>query len=889
MTRTNWTVATALLAAMPLAAAAQDAPQQRKITQGTLSALGKEGKPLGDCPLKHTDVKVTISAHLAYVTVTQQFANPFAEKIEAVYTFPLGADAAVGEMLMRVGDRIIEGQIKPREEARQIYEAAKAAGHVASLLDQERPNIFTQSVANIEPGKEIDITIGYTETLKYRDGVYQFVFPMVVGPRFIPGPPPVSPGGPPPQPVPLPAGAAKPNARGLRPAGPVPEGTPAVPDADRITPPVTPEGTRAGHDISISGMIDAGMPVKDAHARLHDVKIDFKNADHTRVAFELAKKKELPNKDFVLEFTTAADDIAEGVITCADKRGGHFMLVLQPPKKVTPAQIRPREIIFVIDTSGSQQGFPLETSRAIMDKVVQELRKDDTFNILQFANTTKQLFDKPVANTKANRDAALAFIRGLKAAGGTQLDKAITAALEGKPDGERLRLVIFFTDGLIGHDFQVLDIVRKNAAASRVFVYGTGNSANRFLLDNMARLGRGEVEYAMSPKEAEKAVSAFYNRIDAPVLTDISIDWGDLKDVVIADEVYPKALGDLFSVQPIVVKGRYKPGQRTETAGITITGRTATGNYRRRVGVTLPPAGAGGNMAIPQQWARAKIDELMSENYIGAQTGKADPNIKDKIVALAMDYRLMTQYTSFVAVEMKEVTIGGEVRRVEVPVEMPEGMSYEGVFGEGGQGQGRRNFAMAKGGPGGGWGGGGMLGGAMPALARAAVPGAMRRPMAPAPSPTGAAAPGKPMSPVAGPFTAAEKRKEAAADAPDGRHYRYGAQAIKEDTKLSDAEKKTKIAEMKLAKCLQGLAARLDKNGNFSEGKVVVKDGKITLAVYLNKLDDAALEELKKLGFVKLLDAPAVQMVIGTIEVKKLQDLAYLDCVRRIDLPTFAK
>lgn len=866
MTATRLAVAALAVAATVAAAPAQE----RKITQGTLTAL-KDGNALGDCPLKHTDVKVSISAHLAYVSVTQTFANPYPDKIEAVYTFPLGAKAAVSEMLMRVGDRIIEGQIKPREEARQIYETAKAAGRVASLLDQERPNIFTQSVANIEPGKEIQITIGYTEELKYRDGLYEFVFPMVVGPRFVPGAIQPSPGNPPPAlPAPAVKGAAKPGAvRG----GPAPVAGPvAVPDADKISPPVTPEGTRAGHDISISGTIDAGMPLKSVQARLHDVKVDYKSDDKSRATFELAAKKELPNKDFVLEFATATDEIAEGVITHADKKGGHFMLVLQPPAKVTPAQIRPRELVFIIDISGSQAGFPLETSKAIMDQVIQEVRKDDTFNVIAFENNTTSCWDKPVANTQENRDKARAFIKDLKPRGGTQIEKPLTDALTGKHDPEKLRMVVIFTDGLVGHDLFVLDLVKKHAGTSRVFVYGTGNSANRFLLDNMARLGRGEVEYALNVKEAERAVKTFYGRIDAPVLTDISIDWGDLKDVVIAEEVYPKAMPDLFSVQPLTVKGKFRPGGKPVTASVTVTGRTASGNYKRKIGLTLPAETAGGNPAIPQQWARSKIEDLMAEDYIGAQSGKPDAANKERIVGLGMTYRLMTQYTSFVAVEMKEITVGGEPRRVEVPVEMPEGMSYEGVFG---QGQGG--------------GGGMMMRGQMAKVLAPAAPMAMAAKPA-ANMPTGAASGG------AMPAGRPERRYAEAGDMAAAAWHGSADKLIKADAKLTDAEKKTRIAEMKtriaemkLAKVLQGLAAKLDKEGNFAEGKLVVKGGKLEVAVYLNKLDDAALKELEKLGFVKLLDAASVQMVIGSIEVKKLEDLAYLDCVRRVDLPTFAK
>ena len=645
----------------------------RAVTQGRLDAIGEGNKQLGPCPLKHTDVTVSISGPVVYVSVTQKFANPFQEKIEAVYTFPLGADAAVNEMMMVIGDRQILGKVKPREEARKVYEQAKAAGHVAGLLDQQRANIFTQAVANIEPGEAVEVTIGYTQTLKYEDGTYRFVFPMVVGPRFIPSAPP--------PPTVAPAvrrrGAAPAVAPPVAPPASV---APAVPDAGKITPPVTPKGTRAGHDIAIHGWITTGVPIRSIEARLHEVRFDWLRKDHSRAKFELVGKKTLPNKDFVLEFSAMSDRIEDAVLAHTDERAGYFLLMLQPPKKVQPKEVRPRELIFVIDTSGSQKGFPLETSQAIALKVIRELRERDTFNVIAFANSTSLCWDAPVANTPENREKGLAFVEALKAGGGTRIDKAITAALEGEHDPQKLRIVAFFSDGLIGHDLSVLDQVRKNAKTTRVFVYGTGNSANRYLLDNMALFGRGEADYALKKEEADRVARTFYSRIDAPVLTDIEIDWGELADRVELAEAYPRPLPDLFSARPVVVKGRYKPGSSDASGTITIRGRTGAGDFSRRVAVTLP-AKEGAHGAIADGWARAKVADLMSRDLQGAQSGKPNPGIKEAITALGVNYRLVTQYTSFVAVERKRVTKGGKAVTVEVPVEMPEGMSYEGVFG----------------------------------------------------------------------------------------------------------------------------------------------------------------------------------------------------------------
>jgi len=833
---------------LPVAALAIPASALPNATQGILHAVGAEGKDMGLCPLKHTDVKVSISGNIAFVMVQQEFENPFTDKIEATYIFPLGADGAVTEMTMTVGDRLILGKIKPREEARRIYETAKAKGHVAALLDQERPNIFTQSVANIEPGKKVVITIGYTEPLKYEDGKYTFSFPMVVGPRYIPGQPVPSPGrpvpDPKPEPRPMPAGGA-----GRRVIQPPPQ-----PEGGNINPPVTPPGTRAGHDISIRVNVNAGTDIRTLKSIQHEATTSYpRKGDRSYAVVELAKKKELPNKDFVIEFSTAAEDIEDALLTHRDKRGGFFTLILQPPEKVAPKQIVPRELIFVLDVSGSMRGFPLDTSRSVIRRVIANLRPNDRFNVMTFAGQTKVLWPAPRGNSEANRREATEFVDTLQGGGGTEMMKAIDGALGGTPDPERLRIVCFLTDGYVGNDMAIIDAVKKNVKTARVFSFGIGRSVNRYLLDNMAKFGRGEVEYVFGAEQCDVAADRFYQRIDAPVLTDIEIDWGELAGAIETDEVYPKHIPDLFSVSPVTVKGRYKPGAADLTGEITLRGRTSEGAFERKVKLTLP-AEAEGSPALPPLWARAKVDDLMSSDLLGAQRGSPDAKTKQQIVELGMEYSLVTQYTSFVAVEEKTVTIGGEPRKVSVPVEMPEGVSYEGVFGQPGPMRG-----MMKGG-----GGGGVV--KMAASPARATPSQRVR-------------------------SARSNLDGLLSEASGGELSRRitQEQAIRKDAKLTEAQKKAKVAELKLVKALQGLEGKLDANGNYSEGDIVVKSGKIEVAVYLHKLDDKALEALKELGFVKLLESKAVNMVLGSIEVKKLEDLAWLEAVRRIEPPTLAK
>jgi Ca-activated chloride channel family protein len=276
-------------------------------SQGSLTSLDSEGRPLAACPLKHTDVKAEISGFLSRVTVTQEFTNPFPDRIEAVYTFPLPRSAAVDEMTMLVGERVIRGKIARREEARAIYESARATGRIASLLDQERPNIFTQSVANIMPGAAVKITISYVEMLKYEDGIYEFVFPMVVGPRYIPGQPTGKQGG-----------------------GWSPD-TDRVPDASRITPQVTPKGTRAGHDISLAVALDAGLPIDNLQSTTHDVSIDRLSAHQAVV--RLKDEATIPNKDFILRYDVAGRAIGDAVLTHRGAKGGFFALILRSRPK----------------------------------------------------------------------------------------------------------------------------------------------------------------------------------------------------------------------------------------------------------------------------------------------------------------------------------------------------------------------------------------------------------------------------------------------------------------------------------------------------------------------------------------------------------------------------
>jgi len=471
---------------------------------GALLVLDEEGKPAQAFPLKHTAITIQVSGPLARAQVTQQFENPYSDKIEAVYTFPLPQNAAVDDMTLTVGDRVVKGTIKKREEARAIYEAAKRRGNVAGLLDQERPNIFTQSVANILPGEQISITISYVETLSNDGGVYSVVFPMVVGPRYIPG-----------QPI----------AQAPLLGGGWAYDTDQVPDASHITPPVLKPGTRSGHDLSLSVKIDAGMPIHHVQSTTHEILIT--NSKDSQVEVHLQQEATIPNKDFILTYAVAGENIRDAVLTHRNGENGFFTLLLQPPDRVKIDEVTPKELVFVLDTSGSMSGFPLEKAKETMRLAIDGLNPRDTFNLITFAGDTHILWPEPVPATSSNVRKAQAFLSSRMGGGGTEMMKAIRAALEPSDSQEHVRIVCFMTDGYIGNDMAIVGEIQKHPNA-RVFAFGIGSSVNRFLLDKMAEHGRGEVEYVGLKDDGSAAARRFHERVQHPLLTDLSVDWDDL-------------------------------------------------------------------------------------------------------------------------------------------------------------------------------------------------------------------------------------------------------------------------------------------------------------------------------------------------------------------------
>jgi Ca-activated chloride channel homolog len=611
----------------------------QRTTEGSLYAVGKSGNELGLCPLKNTVVKVEISGFVSRVRVKQEFENSYSEPIEAVYVFPLSQNGAVDEMTMTVGTRLIPGKIMRREEARQTYEAARSAGKTASLLDQERPNIFTQSVANIMPGEKVVIDISYVETLKYEEGSYEFVFPMTVGPRYIPG---------------------------------------GVVDAAKIAPPMA--STRNGSDISIEVNLNAGVPVEEIRSTTHELS-------ETKVSFSISKvvlrsEKTIPNKDFILRYDVTGRRIEDAVLVHRDPRGGFFTMILQPPDKIATEDRTPKEIVFVLDTSGSMGGFPIEKAKEAMRLSLDGLYPEDTFNLITFAGDTNVLFEKPVPATRANLDAAQAFLASRTGGGGTEMMKAIKTALDPSGSQSHLRIVCFMTDGFVGNDNEIIAEIQRHPNA-RVFSFGIGSSVNRFLLDKMAAEGKGEVEYVGLQDDGSKAAKRFYERVRTPLLTDLSIEWNGMP---VAD-VYPDKLTDLFSAKPVILHGRYTSAA---TGTIRLRGKVAGQPYERTINVNFPAAEAA-NDSLASLWARTRIDELSSSRR-AAMTREKAAEIDKQTADLALEFGLMSNFTSFVAVEEIVKDPSGSPSRVEVPAVNPDGVSGDALTASRSSSEGRKVY-----------------------------------------------------------------------------------------------------------------------------------------------------------------------------------------------------
>lgn len=595
---------------------------ERKL--GGLYVQLPDGQPLA-FPLKHTEVSAEIAGNVSRVEVIQSFENPFTQALEAIYVFPLPDEAAVDEMEIHIGDRTIKGSIKKREEAQAIYQQAKQQGQTAGLLEQERDNIFTQSLANIRPGEQIQVLIRYSDRLKFEGGNYEFVFPMVVGPRYIPG-----------------------NA--IDGSG----DTDRVPDASRITPPIM----RSLHDINITIHLDAGVPVSQVRSPSHSLEI---NRIGQQFQVKLGGEDTIPNKDFILRYQVSSQETQSTVLTQTDERGGHFAIYLIPAIKYHSDEIVPKDVVFLVDTSGSQGGPPLQKCQEMMRHLIQGLNPGDTFSILDFSSSVRRLSETPLPNTPQNRASALAYINNLRACGGTEMLSGIRAAINVPTPEGRLRSVVLLSDGYIGNENQIFAEVQANLKrGNRLHSFGAGSSVNRFLLNRIAEIGRGISKIIRHDEPAETVAKDFCRHINNPVLVNIEMTWEGKGD---APLIYPSVAPDLFAEQPLVLFGRKSDAE----AGKLLIQGTCAGGKRYEKAFHLKFTETG-NPAVAQLWGRAKIKDRMNQMVQGETKSRVA-----EVTDTALAYHLLSQYTAFVAVsDDMRVEPNSQSMSVQVPVEMPE-------------------------------------------------------------------------------------------------------------------------------------------------------------------------------------------------------------------------
>jgi Ca-activated chloride channel homolog len=652
-----------------------------------LQARDLEGKALGAFPLRRTSVAAELNGPLGRTRVRQEYGNPYGEVIEAVYAFPLPAMAAVTDFVLEAGGRRIVGVVRLRAEAERIYRRARARGQTASLLTQERPNLFTQSVANVEPGGEVTVELTFFERLAYEDGFFEYVFPMVVGPRYVPGRPQ--------------AAAANGDAEedegdsgngGGSPAGGVAPPTDRVPDADRITPPVLAPGEASGHRIDLTVTVDAPVPIRELVVPSHRVRV--REESPTRRVVRLAAGDRVPNRDFVLRYRLAGGATELGMLAHRQGGDGYFLLSVQPPFEPEDSQVMPREITFILDVSGSMSGLPLDLARAVIDQALARLRPADRFNLVYFASGNGQLWPEARPGSAENLAAARAFLERQQGGGGTEMLAGVARALHGAHDPGALQMFVFLTDGFVGDEAEILRLIREERGAARFFAFGIGSSVNRYLIDGIGEHGGGGSEVVL-PRSGEvvRAAGRLLAMIDSPVLVDLSIDWGDLP----VAEVYPERLPDLYAGATLELVGRYRlagadgerasgwrafwgrNGEQTVRGTAVLAGRLGTRQVSYPVEVELPVAEETHAVLAPV-WARHKIHDLSARLLTAGDDER--PQLVAAITDVALRHHLASAYTAFVAVDESRAVGDGRPLRVLQPVELPEGVSYEGVFGE---------------------------------------------------------------------------------------------------------------------------------------------------------------------------------------------------------------
>ncbi|MBT0963078.1 marine proteobacterial sortase target protein [Denitromonas iodatirespirans] len=619
------------------------------VQQGTLLFRGADGGDPAAAPLLHTDVTLRVSGPIVRARVVQRFRNPADDWREGTYVFPLPENAAVDRMRIQVADRVIEGQIQERAQAKATYEKAKAEGKASALVSQERPNVFTTRVANIGPKDEIRVEIEYQHTLDYAvaDGVgrYSLRFPMVVAPRYIPG-----------------------QVVGDEESGAI-LGTDMVPDAAAILPPMLlpDEAGPIVNPVSLNVYLDAGVPIAAVDSPFHRVRIDTLKPSVRRI--RLSEGRTPANRDFVLNWTLAAGAAPHATLFVEPgKDRDHALLMLVPPAPSAVGKRLPREVVFIVDTSGSMEGASIVQAREALAMALGRLGAEDSFNVIEFNSNAKALFDTARPASGEHVAQAVRWVQALRANGGTEMAGALDLALDGRRNPDRVRQVIFLTDGAVGNEAQLFGLIQQRLGDSRLFTVGIGSAPNSHFMRKAAQAGRGSFTYIGKVEEVRARMAELFAKLESPVIKGLTVTWPSGARA----DASPDPLPDLYLGEPVVVAAAI---DRTVGGEVRLSGDS--GAIRWSSSLSLDDANPGEGIGV--LWARQKIDHWMDTLADGAD----EAAVREKVLALALEFQLVSQFTSFVAVDTTPArSADARLKSGAVPSHFPAGWSPSGVYGE---------------------------------------------------------------------------------------------------------------------------------------------------------------------------------------------------------------
>lgn len=617
---------------------------------GTLFMGTGEVGGFAAAPTLATDVDIAIAGVIVRARVTQRFVNPTDQWLEGIYVFPLPDTAAVDHLRMLVGPRLIEGQIREREEAQRLYQDAKASGRKASLLNEERPNIFTTAVANIAPHELVEVAIEYQDTVPYDGAEFALRFPLVVAPRY-PG-----------------SDAGECESDGVPPFAIESSDMAALRAATGLEAGATVAGaTDAGatvgagflNPVHLSVEFDPGFPLKWLYSPTH--AIATQPIGELVQLVTLADDEVPADRDFVLIWAPATGRAP--VATLLAETGGdqlYALLMVMPPDPHAVDYRIAREMVFIIDTSGSMEGPSLEQAKMALLIALDQLHAQDRFNVIQFNSVTEQLFAHSVTADAAHIEQARAYVDGLAATGGTEMQPALAAALADAAAPGEVRQIVFMTDGAVSNEAALFEYIERHLGESRLFTVGIGSAPNAFFMRKAAQFGRGTFTYVGSPSEMSARMDELFHTLGTPLLTDIAVDWRELDG-----ESWPNRVPDLYAREPLLVAVQLADLPDV----VTVSGRVGGEPWRvviHHPEVDRTPGGAG----IRQLWARRKIDALMDS----AVTGADHAEVRDAVVAVALEHHLVSRYTSLVAVDVTPTALDGATLLTrDLPVNAPHG------------------------------------------------------------------------------------------------------------------------------------------------------------------------------------------------------------------------